>query len=285
VTNAWLVHPAALGLIALDILVRAVRLRLLLGAPRAPRLIDAVAVNAYGDAASALTPGRLGGEPARFVGLKRYRVDTAPALVVLAAERVVDLSLVALVTVASLAFLGERGFRDIAALALRIVSPGFLPWVGVVVALVVLSGIAAWRLRHRFPPVVEHSLREALRETRRLSPAVLAGAAALTAVSMLARVAVLPVLLLAFVPLPHPVAALVGSFALIYSQLILPTPAGVGGVELGFVAGLAPMLPPADTAALLVAWRLYSLVIPAGLGGVLLLRDVAVRRSVRGGGG
>jgi len=281
VTTAWLVHPAALGLVTLDIAVRAIRLRLLLGAERAPRLLDAVAVNAWGDAASALTPGRLGGEPARFLGLKRHRVETAPALVVLAAERVVDLSLVALVTLGSLAFLGERGFRDVAALARRIVSPDFLPWVAAVAVLIALSGVAAWRLRHRFPPVVEHSLREALRETRRLSRSTIAAAAGLTALSMLARVAVLPVLLLAFAPLAHPVAAFVGSFALIYSQLLLPTPAGVGGVELGFVAGVAPLLSGADTAALLVAWRLYSLVIPAGLGGVLLVRDVAARRLER----
>jgi len=277
----WLVYPAALGLVALDIAVRAVRLRLLLGRDRAPRMLDAVAVNAWGDAASALTPARLGGEPARFLGLKRHRVTTAHALVVLAAERVVDLSLVVLVTLGSLAFLSERGFRDVGALARRIVSPAFLPWVEVVAVLVVLSGIAAWRLRHRFPPVVEHSLREAVRETRSLSGGVVAGAAALTVVSMLARVAVLPVLLLGFAPLSDPLAAFVGSFALIYSQLLLPTPAGVGGVELGFVAGVAPFLSATDTAALLVAWRLYSLVIPAGLGGVLLARDVAVRRLER----
>ena len=279
--SPWLVHPAALGLVTLDIAVRAVRLRLLLGRGRAIGFTEAVAVNAWGDAASALTPGRLGGEPARFLGLRRHRVATAHGLVVLAAERVVDLSLVALVTVGSLAFLGERGFRDVAALARRVVSPAFLPWVAAVAVLIVLSGVAAWRLRHRFPPVVEHSLREAVRETRNLSGVVVAGAGALTALSMLARVAILPVLLLAFTPLAHPLSAFVGSFALIYSQLLLPTPAGVGGVELGFVAGVAPLLSATDTAALLVAWRLYSLVIPAGLGGVLLAWDVAVRRLAR----
>lgn len=284
-TGAWLVHPVALGLILLDIVVRAVRLRILLGSGRAPRLLDAVAVNAYGDAASALTPGRLGGEPARFVGLRRHRVDTAPALVVLAAERVVDLSLVALVTLGSVALLGGRGFRDVATLARRLISPELLPWFGAVGVLLVLFGVVAWRLRHRFPAVVGHSLREAVRETRRLTGATIGTAAGLTAVSMLARVAILPVLLLAFAPLAHPVAALVGSFALIYSQLLLPTPAGAGGVELGFVAGFAPMLSSADTAALLVEWRLYTLVIPAGLGGVLLVRDLIERRLARHGAG
>ncbi len=62
------------------------------------------------------------------------------------------------------------------------------------------------------------------------------------------------------------VPAAVGSFALIYAQLILPVPAGAGGVELGFVAGVSPLLSPTQTAALLVTWRVYTLVLPAGLG-------------------
>ena len=277
-TGTWWAHGVALALVAIDILVRAIRLRLLLGLGRAPRLIEAVAVNAYGDAASALTPARLGGEPARFVALKRYRVETAAALVVLAAERVIDLSLVAIVTAASLGFLGTRGFRDVTTLFRRAVSPAYLPWVGAVVALLVLSGAAAWHLRSRFPPVVEHSLRAALQETRRLSAPAISGAAALTLVSMVARISVLPVLLLSFTAVRGAGAVFVGSFALIYSQLFLPMPAGVGGVEVGFLAGVAPMLVAGDAAALLLAWRLYSLVIPAGLGGVLLAGDLMARR-------
>ena len=40
-----------------------------------------IAINAYGDAASALTPARIGGEPARFVALKRTGVTTTAAVV------------------------------------------------------------------------------------------------------------------------------------------------------------------------------------------------------------
>jgi uncharacterized membrane protein YbhN (UPF0104 family) len=86
---------------------------------------------------------------------------------------------------------------------------------------------------------------------------------------------------MAYAPVAHVGTVFVGSFALIYSQLLLPTPAGVGGVELGFVAGFAPMLSGAETASLLVTWRIYSLGIPAGLGGVLFMHDLVRRRMSR----
>jgi uncharacterized membrane protein YbhN (UPF0104 family) len=199
-------------------------------------------------------------------------------VVVLAAERVIDLSLVGIVTFLSLAALGGRGFRDVEALLGRLASPGMLPWAVGVLALLVLGGVVAFRLRHRFPPVVRQSLRDALSETRRLSGGVVAAAAGLTAASMAARVVILPILLAAYVPIADPLPVLVGSFGLIYAQLLLPTPAGVGGVELGFVASMAPVLPPQALAALLLTWRVYSLFLPAGLGVALFGHGLLLRR-------
>jgi uncharacterized membrane protein YbhN (UPF0104 family) len=89
---------------------------------------------------------------------------------------------------------------------------------------------------------------------------------------MAARVSVLPVLLWGAGALRDPVTAVVGSFALIYAQLLLPTPAGVGGVELGFVFGVAPLLPPVEVAGLLVTWRVLTVGVPAGLGGLLFVQ-------------
>jgi uncharacterized membrane protein YbhN (UPF0104 family) len=273
-----LAHVVAFGLVAGDVWIRAVRLRLLLGREQAPGPLRAIAVNAYGDAASALTPARIGGEPARFVALKRAGITTPAAVVVLAAERVIDLSVVAVVSVLSLGALGGRGFRDVNALFRRLAAPDMLPWALGVFALLVLGGAAAFRLRDRFPPVVEQSLRDALRETRRLSGRAVAAAAGLTAASMAARVAILPILLAAYAPVADPVPVLVGSFALIYAQLLLPTPGGVGGVELGFVASMAPVLSQQNLAALLLTWRLYSLFLPAGLGVVLFGRGLLIGR-------
>ncbi|MFQ6047623.1 MAG: lysylphosphatidylglycerol synthase domain-containing protein, partial [Gemmatimonadales bacterium] len=85
---------AAASLVVLDALIRAVRIRTLTAHPASLSLSRAVVANAFGDAASALTPARLGGEPMRFVWLTRAGVSGGTAMVALAAERVIDLSLV-----------------------------------------------------------------------------------------------------------------------------------------------------------------------------------------------
>ena len=61
----------------------------------------------------------------------------------------------------------------------------------------------------------------------------------LSLINLVTRVAILSVLALT---LPDPPALgpmALGSFALLYSQLILPTPSGAGAVELGFLGGAA----------------------------------------------
>jgi hypothetical protein len=55
-----------------------------------------------------------------------------------------------------------------------------------------------------------------------------------------------------------------GSFALLYSQMILPTPSGAGAVELGFLGGAAGNL-GSRTGWLLLAWRFYT----SGIGIIL----------------
>jgi uncharacterized membrane protein YbhN (UPF0104 family) len=50
---------------------------------------------------------------------------------------------------------------------------------------------------------------------------------------------------------------ILGSFALLYSQLVLPTPSGAGAVELGFLGGAAGDLGDGE-GWLLLAWRFYS---------------------------
>lgn len=258
-------HAAALALVLADILVRAARIRLLLGDHPLP-LRHAVAVNGLGDAASAITPARIGGEPARFLALGRYGIPPGPNVVALGVERLVDLALATLVGAAVLIVLGGRGFADLEAIAGRLTTSSALPWlVGVSIAVVVSAAIAV-RLRHRLPAAVARSLRSALDAAHVLPPRRLAAAVALTPISMAARIAILPILLAGADVLGSVVPAAVGSFALIYAQLILPVPAGAGGVELGFVAGVSPLLSPAQTAALLVMWRVYTLVLPAGVG-------------------
>jgi uncharacterized membrane protein YbhN (UPF0104 family) len=93
----------------------------------------------------------------------------------------------------------------------------------------------------------------------------------LSLINLATRVAILPVLALTL-PSPPPIGPLaVGSFALLYSQLILPTPSGAGAVELGFLGGAAGDL-GADEGWLLLAWRVYTNGIGVLLGVVLAAR-------------
>ena len=74
-----------------------------------------------------------------------------------------------------------------------------------------------------------------------------------------------------------------GSFALLYSQLVLPTPSGAGAVELGFLGGAAGDLGDSQ-GWLLLAWRLYTNGIGVVLGVWLAAKIYgwpALRRLVR----
>ena len=76
-------------------------------------------------------------------------------------------------------------------------------------------------------------------------------------INLATRVAILPVLALTL-PIPPAMGPLaVGSFALLYSQLVLPTPSGAGAVELGFLGGAAGDLGSGE-GWLLLAWRFYT---------------------------
>ena len=90
----------------------------------------------------------------------------------------------------------------------------------------------------------------------------------LSFINLATRVAILPVLALTL-PSPPAMGPLVlGSFALLYSQLVLPTPSGAGAVELGFLGGAAGDLGSGE-GWLLLAWRLYTNGIGVILGVVL----------------
>src|SRR5882672_1451013 len=262
-------HLAALALCATEVVVRAVRLRLLV--PGAPHLSlwQAVTINAYGDAASAVTPGRLGGDPARFLGCRRAGLETPRALAGLAVEALIDWVLLAVATVIlGLAFAdtGAAGARHLVTLA---TGPKARLLVALVLALAIASAGAARWYRRRMPAGALGSLAGAWQRARRLGWPSVTLAAALTALSMALRIAILPVLV-AGQPGFAAGAVVLGSFTLLFGQLVLPTPAGAGAVELGFVGGFAGTMSTAALATLLVAWRVYTLILPAGLGALLL---------------
>src|SRR5256712_3987308 len=80
-------HLLALALLGVDCLVRAWRIQLAVWtAGGRLSFRDAFRLNLYGEAASQLTPNRLGGEPARFLGLHEAGLRPVTSIVAIGVE-------------------------------------------------------------------------------------------------------------------------------------------------------------------------------------------------------
>jgi uncharacterized protein (TIRG00374 family) len=277
-------HLVCLGLVAADFLVRALRIKWIMqGLGSGLRLRDAFVVNAFGDAANALTPLRLGGEPARVAGLLRSGVRMTAALVGVTLEAV--LSRLILIAVASwLIWQYAPSWWLTAGPSLRAGAARAWPWVVVVL----LIGIVIWRYTQRVVSSSNQRLRRPLRRVlvylRRMPRWPLVVGVPLSAMAIALRIAILPVLALTLSSPPAAGPVIFGSFALLYSQMVLPTPSGAGVVELGFLGGAAGEL-GAGEGWILLAWRFYT----NGIGvllGVWLATSIygwpVLRRLLRG---
>jgi uncharacterized membrane protein YbhN (UPF0104 family) len=157
------------------------------------------------------------------------------------------------------------------------------PWA---VAVALLS-VAAWWFGRRLARVAPHRIQRPMRRImvywRRMPWWPLAASFGFSLVNVATRLALLPVLALALPSPPSMPTLLVGSFVLIYGQMILPTPAGAGAVELGFFAGAAGDLGGGGS-WLLLMWRLYSSGLGTAAGAAWAVHQYgwpALRRFVR----
>jgi uncharacterized protein (TIRG00374 family) len=250
-------HLICFSLVAADFLVRALRIKWIMeGLGSGLRLRDAFVVNTFGDAANALTPLRLGGEPARVAGLLRSGVRLTPALVGVTLEAV--LSRVVLVAVASwLIWQFAPSWWLTAGPSLRAGAAKAWPWV----VLVLLIGILVWSYTRQVVSPATKRLRRPLRRVlvylRRMPRWPLIASVPLSAIAMALRIAILPVLVITLPNPPDAGPVIFGSFALLYSQMVLPSPSGAGVVDLGFLGGAAGEL-GAGEGWILLAWRFYT---------------------------
>jgi uncharacterized membrane protein YbhN (UPF0104 family) len=276
-------HGLCLALVAADFFARAWRIQWLLhGLGYRIRFRDAFGVNAIGDAACAVSPLRIAGEPARLGTMLNAGVPATAAFVAITYEVLAAWPVIIAVAIV----LGWRYLREwwqFAAPALhRTIVEGW----PVAVALVLLT-LGAWVWTRRAAPSATHHLRRPFKRMlvhwRRMPKWPLIASLPMTLTNVLSRVLLLPILA-STLPHPPPFGPLmVGSFALLYSQLILPMPSGVGAVDLGFVAGAAGDL-GTQQGALLLAWRFYTTIVGVLLGvwfAVQLFGLRALRRLVR----
>jgi uncharacterized membrane protein YbhN (UPF0104 family) len=285
--NVLSAHAICLGLVGVDLAARSWRIKFFLrGIGHRVTFRESLTLNAWGDAASAVTPLRFGGEPARLAGMLRSRVPPPAAFVAIGYEVLLEYPAIGIAT-AVLAWRYAPGWWQIASPGLARTGQHAWQWVTIVALLSIVAWLAGRRLGRTFIGRAERPVRRVRVYWRRMPRWPAAASVPFTLISAGARVAILPVLTLTLPePLPLGPVAL-GSFALLYSQLLLPTPSGAGVVDLGFLGGAAGNLGPGD-ALLLLAWRMYTNGIGVILGVALAVRELgwpALKKAVRRTGG
>jgi uncharacterized membrane protein YbhN (UPF0104 family) len=273
-------HLLALALLAVDCLVRAWRIQLAVWtAGGYLGFWDAMRLNMYGEAASTLTPNRLGGEPARFLGLNEAKVRPVTSLVAIGVEVAAEWPIFALVGAALLVYYVPdwqteavhwlRRHRARELVAIELVA---LLVLGVIYLMqrLVRSGM----IRHR----VRRQWRVAWAHVRRAPVWVLGVGALLTAISIVARVLILHALALSLPDPPSFGAMFFGALTLLHAPLLLPLPSGGGGVEVAFLSGFAGDF-GAHAVTILILWRFYTAVLLTLIGGYLLIRSIGYRAA------
>ena len=276
-------HLLALALLALDCVVRAWRIQLATWtAGGRLGFGDALQLNLYGEAASVLTPNRLGGEPARFLGLTEAKLRPVTGLVAIGVEVASEWPVFLLAAgalfvyyvpdwnAAARAWLGRHRAGELVALELAVLA--VLAFIYLLQRLV-RSGM----IRHR----VRRQWRVALAHVRRAPWWVLGAGALLTAVSVAARALILPALAWGQADAPGYAVMFFGALVLIYAPLLVPLPSGGGGIEVAFLSGFAGDFGPGRQVMMLLMWRFYTAVLLTALGVYAMVRSVGYRAAVQ----
>ena len=275
-------HVLALVLLGVDCLVRAWRIQLAVWtAGGRLSFNDAFRLNLYGEAASQLTPNRLGGEPARFLGLADAGLRPVTGIVAIGVEVASEWPVFLLAGAALIAFY-VPDWRDAARVWLHRHRAGELVTVEVITLLVLLTVYLLQRLaragflRHR----VRRQWRVAWAHVRRAPRWALGAGALLTVVSVAARALILPALAWGMPNAPPFSQMFFGALALIHAPLIVPLPSGGGGLEVAFLNGFAGDF-GARQVTMLLLWRFYTALVLTVLGVYALVRTVGYRAAAQ----
>lgn len=275
-------HLLALALLAVDCVVRAWRIQLAAWtAGGRLSFNDAFRLNLYGEAASQLTPNRLGGEPARFLGLAEAGLRPVAGIVAIGVEVACEWP-VFLIAGAALVAYYVPDWRDAARSWLHRHRAGELVIIEIIALLVLLTVYLLQRLaragfvRHR----VRRQWRVAWAHVRRAPWWALGAGALLTVISVVSRALILPALAWGM-PNPPPFSQMFfGALALIHAPLVVPLPSGGGGLEVAFLNGFAGDF-GARQVTILLLWRFYTAALLTLLGAYVLVRSVGYRAAVQ----
>ncbi|HEX6316052.1 MAG TPA: lysylphosphatidylglycerol synthase transmembrane domain-containing protein [Gemmatimonadaceae bacterium] len=265
----WWAHVAALGAVLFELTLRSAKIAFSARACGIPLQFGTAArATLGGDFATAITPARIGAEPARFLVLREAGVPAAPALLVLFLELLIELVSLVIIAGLLLAVLPASG-------ALK----GVAAMVGGYATVVLGLGVGAWALSRRTtygpPPPwaraigigagvwrrVQHGLRnlrgsvEAVRHARW---PVMGMSLACSVAHISGRLMTLPIIVESLGADANLTSLILWPLVLLYGGALIPAPAGGGAMEFGFSALMDDVLGADVLAASLIWWRFYS---------------------------
>lgn len=258
-------YLVCLALIAVDFAARTWRMQLFLrGLGNHVSFREVFLQSFVCEAGALLTPMRLGGDAARLWAMRQSGIVVTTSVVCMGVEAIAMTVVIVAVTLILMLTVAGDWWHTVGPNLLSTLA-GAWPWV----LAVAVASVVAWLAARRFAPRLREVFRREARTVRRYARVMprwaWAASVPLTLVNIAARVAVLPVLASTLASPPPLLASLIGSYALLYGQLLTPTPAGAGAVELGFLAGAAGEL-GAEEGELLLVWRVFTALIPFLIG-------------------
>ncbi len=280
-------HTTAVAIVALEVLARALKFKLSALCLRIPLSINTcLRVCLGGDFGAAITPGRSGAEPARFLVLSEAGVPPARNLLLLFLELLLEMSSLAVVVIGlGIYFRQEAGaalggvLGVVGAYSAVVLGIGAL---GVVLSRGDTSGPPpAWavtlRLTGRRWRTVQRALkriRSSVIEVRGARFGFLGLAWIASVAHIMLRTMILPLLVYAL-GVVAPLAPLVlWPLALVYGAVVAPVPGGGGLIEITFKHFLGDSIPAPIFGATLVWWRFYTFYLYVILGAFAAGRTV-----------
>ena len=241
-----------------------------------------------GDFAAAITPARVGAEPARYLILAQAGMAPVDTMVVLYLELFLEMISIATVAFVITLLFDASNKAFVTMVSVVGVYALFVLGVGVLGYLLSRgnygSDVPRWARRFRMHGKrweVVQRWGERIKITVEAFRNMRLGWASVSLLASIAHVGVrftiLPTLVYLIADQPVPVAPLVvWPLGIIYGAGLLPAPGGGGAVELAFRAALGGTLPAAVFGAALVWWRFYTFYIYIAVG-ALVAGNTALR--------
>ncbi len=284
-------HLLAVGVMTVEVGARVLKLYYSALGLRIPfSMWGSLRTNLGGDFGGGITPSRSGSEPARFLILSEGRMRPTAAILLLFTELFLEMLSVVVIAIALSLVFQDAGKIVGGVLSVALLYSAFVIAVG-------YFGLALARKATGPPPrwaraiglnagrwgraqIGFHHLGERLATVRSANRKLIGWAMGLSALHVLARLTVLPVLVFSYDPGVALAPLMLWSLALLYGAGAAPAPAGGGLIEVAFRTSLGGVIPVEYFAATLIWWRFYTFYALLLLGAVVAGRTVM--RTLRG---